>query len=67
METSEQQREDRCGRCKWGTYFGTDIGCGYMLRTGEPRGCKSWECTRYEEGRPSDNPFDRFAIVRASR
>lgn len=65
---ADDQRNNKCCKCKYGTYYGSELGCGYLLATGEPRGCTAGDdCIRYVEGTPEDNPFQRFEMYRIVR
>ena len=45
----EREKKKKCKECFYSECFGGEgIGCGYILRTGEPRGCPAIGCTKFK-------------------
>lgn len=41
-----------CGSCIYRDNIDNKLACGYILVTGEPRGCDAANCTKYQRGEP---------------
>ncbi len=41
-----------CGSCIYRDNIDNKLACGYILVTGEPRGCDAANCTKYQKGEP---------------
>lgn len=45
----EREKKKKCKECFYQEYYdGVGIGCGYILRTGEPRGCPAIGCIKFK-------------------
>lgn len=50
LELGWRQKYIKCQKCKYRTEMLCKIACGYMLITGERRGCPAENCERFVEG-----------------
>ena len=45
----EREKSKKCKECEFKEWFqGFGIGCGYILKTGEPRGCPVIGCKKFK-------------------
>lgn len=48
--------DNRCKSCLWANRFYATNSCGYVLYTGQPRGCEAGKnCTKYKHATPKEH------------
>lgn len=53
-KNKEREKKKKCKECFYQEYYGgVGIGCGYILTTGEPRGCPAVGCTKFKRRKGS--------------
>ena len=58
----EREKSKKCKECEFKEYYqGFGTGCGYILKTGEPRGCPVIGCKKFKRRVKSEKLFSKLS------